>query len=81
MIPLEFRITTSYCARNINSGTYKLLLFVTDADGPVPLELPNQWLWDIIDEFIYQVLYKAPLKAPNKAYRFALDNDYKTKQR
>ena len=28
---------------------------VTDADGPVPLELPNQWLWDIIDEFIYQV--------------------------
>lgn len=28
---------------------------ITDADGPVPLELPNQWLWDIIDEFIYQV--------------------------
>lgn len=27
----------------------------TDADGPAPLELPNQWLWDIIDEFIYQV--------------------------
>lgn len=26
-----------------------------DADGPAPLELPNQWLWDIIDEFIYQV--------------------------
>ncbi|KAH0518858.1 Eukaryotic translation initiation factor 3 subunit L [Microtus ochrogaster] len=25
-----------------------------DADGPAPLELPNQWLWDIIDEFIYQ---------------------------
>ena len=21
---------------------------------PVHLELPNQWLWDIIDEFIYQ---------------------------
>ena len=21
---------------------------------PVNLELPNQWLWDIIDEFIYQ---------------------------
>lgn len=28
---------------------------LTDADGPAPLELPNQWLWDIIDEFIYQV--------------------------
>ncbi|CAG8626616.1 11523_t:CDS:10 [Dentiscutata erythropus] len=25
-----------------------------DSDGPVALELPNQWLWDIIDEFIYQ---------------------------
>ena len=25
-----------------------------DSDGPVGLELPNQWLWDIIDEFIYQ---------------------------
>jgi translation initiation factor 3 subunit L len=25
-----------------------------DSDGPVSLELPNQWLWDIIDEFIYQ---------------------------
>lgn len=25
-----------------------------DSDGPVQLELPEQWLWDIIDEFIYQ---------------------------
>jgi hypothetical protein len=25
-----------------------------DSDGPVPLDLPEQWLWDIIDEFIYQ---------------------------
>ena len=24
------------------------------ADTPVNLELPNQWLWEIIDEFIYQ---------------------------
>ncbi|WFD29992.1 hypothetical protein MSPP1_001005 [Malassezia sp. CBS 17886] len=24
------------------------------SDGPVPLELPVQWLWDITDEFIYQ---------------------------
>ena len=27
---------------------------LTDSDGPVHLELPEQWLWDIIDEFIYQ---------------------------
>ena len=25
-----------------------------DSDGPVTLELPEQWLWDIVDEFIYQ---------------------------
>jgi translation initiation factor 3 subunit L len=25
-----------------------------DSEGPVPLDLPEQWLWDIIDEFIYQ---------------------------
>ncbi|XP_064619382.1 eukaryotic translation initiation factor 3 subunit L-like [Lineus longissimus] len=31
-----------------------LFNFILSADGPVPLELPNQWLWDIIDEFIYQ---------------------------
>ena len=30
-------------------------LFFSDTDEPVPLSLPNQWLWDIIDEFIYQV--------------------------
>lgn len=20
----------------------------------MPVELPNQWLWDIVDEFVYQ---------------------------
>lgn len=25
-----------------------------DTSEPINLELPNQWLWDIIDEFIYQ---------------------------
>uniref|UniRef100_A0A673JAH9 Eukaryotic translation initiation factor 3 subunit L n=1 Tax=Sinocyclocheilus rhinocerous TaxID=307959 RepID=A0A673JAH9_9TELE len=35
--------------------TAHLMCFMlSDADGPAPLELPNQWLWDIIDEFIYQ---------------------------
>lgn len=27
---------------------------ILNADQPVQLELPNQWLWEIIDEFIYQ---------------------------
>ncbi|XP_071797588.1 eukaryotic translation initiation factor 3 subunit L-like [Asterias amurensis] len=31
-----------------------LFNFILNADGPVHLELPDQWLWDIIDEFIYQ---------------------------
>ncbi|XP_060079974.1 eukaryotic translation initiation factor 3 subunit L-like isoform X1 [Ylistrum balloti] len=31
-----------------------LFNYILNAEGPVPLELPNQWLWDIIDEFIYQ---------------------------
>jgi translation initiation factor 3 subunit L len=31
-----------------------LQLLPADSDGPVALELPEQWLWDIIDEFIYQ---------------------------
>ena len=29
--------------------------FPIGSSEPVDLELPNQWLWDIIDEFIYQV--------------------------
>ncbi|KAJ7399867.1 Eukaryotic translation initiation factor 3 subunit L [Pitangus sulphuratus] len=35
-------------------GIEPLIYSSADADGPAPLELPNQWLWDIIDEFIYQ---------------------------
>ena len=27
---------------------------ILGAETPVVLELPNQWLWEIIDEFIYQ---------------------------
>ena len=29
--------------------------YSADTSDPVPLTLPYQWLWDIIDEFIYQV--------------------------
>ncbi|KAL0077982.1 RNA polymerase I-associated factor PAF67-domain-containing protein [Phycomyces blakesleeanus] len=31
-----------------------LFNYILNSEGPVNLELPNQWLWDIIDEFIYQ---------------------------
>ncbi|XP_041363691.1 eukaryotic translation initiation factor 3 subunit L-like [Gigantopelta aegis] len=31
-----------------------LFNYILNAECPVGLELPNQWLWDIIDEFIYQ---------------------------
>jgi len=44
---LEQRIESwsNYC------DIFNLLL---EGDSPVALELPNQWLWDMIDEFIYQ---------------------------
>jgi len=29
-------------------------VFADSEDGPVSLQLPEQWLWDIVDEFIYQ---------------------------
>ncbi|XP_054161721.1 eukaryotic translation initiation factor 3 subunit L-like [Oppia nitens] len=31
-----------------------LFNYILSSEKPVLLELPNQWLWDIIDEFIYQ---------------------------
>ena len=45
---------------------------------PVNLELPNQWLWDIIDEFIYQFQnysqYRSKLQQKDAA-EIALIND------
>ncbi|KAK7052328.1 eukaryotic translation initiation factor 3 subunit L [Favolaschia claudopus] len=32
----------------------ELFNYLLNSEGPVKLELPEQWLWDIIDEFIYQ---------------------------
>ncbi len=32
-----------------------LVLSADRDDAPLDIELPNQWLWDIVDEFIYQV--------------------------
>jgi translation initiation factor 3 subunit L len=35
-----------------------LFNYILSPDKPVVLDLPNQWLWEIIDEFIYQVFRK-----------------------
>lgn len=32
----------------------ELFNYLLNSEGPVTLQLPEQWLWDIIDEFIYQ---------------------------
>ncbi|KAF8317673.1 eukaryotic translation initiation factor 3 subunit 6 [Clavulina sp. PMI_390] len=32
----------------------ELFNYILNSDEPVPLNLPEQWLWDIVDEFIYQ---------------------------
>ncbi|KAJ2503749.1 hypothetical protein GGH96_000089 [Coemansia sp. RSA 1972] len=41
----RFRSFENYC---------DLFNYILNSDGPLELELPNQWLWDIVDEFIYQ---------------------------
>lgn len=59
---------------NKERDIYVVMFFcvvISDADGPVPLELPNQWLWDIIDEFIYQVTV-----AHNNFNSLILQKDY-----
>ena len=30
------------------------MLTCADSDNPVPLDLPIQWVWDMLDEFVYQ---------------------------
>ncbi len=40
-----FFVVYSYC---------NLFNCILTSETPVALELPNQWLWEIIDEFIYQ---------------------------
>ncbi|KAI9007769.1 RNA polymerase I-associated factor PAF67-domain-containing protein [Hyaloraphidium curvatum] len=48
-----------------------LFNYILNSDEPVELELPNEWLWDIIDEFIYQFQafcqYRSKVKAKNDA--------------
>lgn len=35
-------------------GFVKLTPTWLDSEEPVPLDLPIQWLWDMLDEFVYQ---------------------------
>lgn len=36
---------------------------VLNAKEPLKLALPNIWLWDIVDEFVYQVIdYSTPYR-------------------
>lgn len=57
------------------------LYSVSGADAPVGLELPDQWLWELVDEFIYQFQsfsqYRARLnkKTPDE---LAMINDHNT---
>ncbi|KAK9880836.1 hypothetical protein WA026_013162 [Henosepilachna vigintioctopunctata] len=41
----RFRSFFNYC---------DLFNYILSAEEPVPLELPDLWLWELIDEFIYQ---------------------------
>ena len=34
---------------------YELFNYIQSADTPINLELPHQGLWEIINEFIYQI--------------------------
>jgi len=47
-----------------------LFNYILAPEKPVDLELPNQWLWDIIDEFIYQFQsfcqYRSKVKSKNE---------------
>ncbi|KZV76902.1 hypothetical protein PENSPDRAFT_622441 [Peniophora sp. CONT] len=47
----------------------ELFNYLLNSDGPVQLELPEQWLWDIVDEFIYQFqsfcVWRSKVKSKN----------------
>jgi translation initiation factor 3 subunit L len=49
------------------SNYCNLFNLILHTEEPIDLELPNKWLWDIIDEFIYQfqsfVQFRGKLKA------------------
>jgi len=59
IVSIRMKIAASYSITSSVSAIVRIIVTSTltwrlDSDGPVELELPEQWLWDIIDEFIYQ---------------------------
>lgn len=44
----------------------ELFNYLLNSDGPVPLDLPIQWLWDMLDEFVYQFQSFAQWRASPK---------------
>ncbi|XP_065065607.1 LOW QUALITY PROTEIN: eukaryotic translation initiation factor 3 subunit L-like [Rhopilema esculentum] len=57
----------------------QLFNYILNESEPVPLALPNQWLWDIIDEFIYQFQsfthYKAKVAKMPEEDKMSLKED------
>ncbi|KNC85232.1 hypothetical protein SARC_02567 [Sphaeroforma arctica JP610] len=43
-----------------------LFNYILNPEGPVDLEMPTPWLWDIIDEFIYQFQAYCQFKSVHK---------------
>lgn len=72
---LEQRLESyeNYCA------LFNFILGKFNDGASCQLELPNQWLWDIIDEFIYQFQsfcqFRAKNKIPSEAERLFLENN------
>eukprot|EP00088_Acartia_fossae_P063026 TRINITY_DN765_c0_g1_i1.p1 TRINITY_DN765_c0_g1~~TRINITY_DN765_c0_g1_i1.p1 ORF type:complete len:525 (-),score=172.68 TRINITY_DN765_c0_g1_i1:63-1637(-) len=60
----------------------ELFNYIISAESPVMLELPNQWLWEIIDEFIYQFQsfsqYRAKMAKKSEAEIDTLKRNTKT---
>ena len=58
---------------------FYLYKFFVDSPADIGLELPNQWLWDIIDEFIYQFQafcqYRSKLKGKTSEELSSLKNN------
>ncbi|WVQ99522.1 eukaryotic translation initiation factor 3 subunit L [Kwoniella sp. CBS 9459] len=44
----------------------ELFNYLLNSEGPVPLDLPIQWLWDMLDEFVYQFSSFASWRASPK---------------
>lgn len=58
-----------------------LFNYILSAEKPVPLELPDQWLWELVDEFVYQfqsfAQYRARLQKKTPEELETLNNNNK----